>query len=420
MQNKIESSDLQNLVSQLEKLLPCNNSVKKEIRREQTKKIQDLLDKNNFPDLNKERLDEINKGLAGKNYLLIRDLKNELILKGKDNVFEETYAERYQYFLTNSNDKAQCEQALLAIVKDLSGLLIKEKEEINFLDIGAGDGCMALPLVKDLAQSSQVNYIAVERDGQFAPGIQQKFDAEKLPCTVYSQDFRKILEQLGQGNPAFALVSHLYTTTPMPEFFPMIVNILKENGIIVLVHDTSKSDAVDFRAKFGSALSQVNRDYTKEIKQAINQLHYHSITDTYDSWLTFPNLSPNDWQSLKTIKQADYTNSYDHFSPSLKAAKNLIEFVISDRLESLSDVEREAILTQFEKTLSANNNRFKSSCKIQVVLSPKHTLECERQFLQLKEKIEKPRVSNLSLLAAKPSDKKEESCLSDFLSIKPN
>jgi len=178
------------------------------------------------------------------------------------------------------------------------------------------------------------------------------------------------------------------TKVSMTEFLPMVFSTLLENGVIILAHDTNVSDAIKFRAKFGNILRLGSRDCTEEIASAFNQATLNSIATNYESCLKFPALTEEDWQKLKQIKQADYTNDYSTFSNEFQTVKNLIDFVISDKLEAFSNIERNQIIDKFRDYLIENNYQLKSTCKIQVALSPRHTLECENQFLQLKEKIE--------------------------------
>lgn len=294
--------------------------------------------------------------------------------------------------MQTTNDKLKCLEALESFINSLSQLDVFaeliEKTGINLLDIGAGDGSVAVPVLKILNRAGKAKYIGVERDNKFVPQIEEKFKSAAISCKVYPNDFRKIIDLLSKEQASIALASHLYTTTKMTEFLPMIFNLLNENGVIILVHNTAKSDVIKFRSLLDNLLKLDDQDYTKAITSTISQSNLVSITTTCESCFNFPKLIEEEWLTLKQIKQADYNNEYSNFSEKLSAAKNLIDFVISDKLEAFNENERNLILDKFKAFLIDNNYQFKSTCKIQVALSPKHTLECEKQFLQLKHKIE--------------------------------
>lgn len=376
----------------VEQLPPSINEIDKEQRKAQTKQIQKVLEEKAAEALTDKDLEPLNGVLRDKFYTISKNHHGKLVLFDRDNAFETTYAARFNYFLQSSNDKEQCTAVLVNFISSLYGYNTYAElihGGVSLLDVGAGDGVVGHAVAEVLNQSGKARYIAVERDGKFEDPIKAKFNASSIPYSVYIKDFREILEPLSKENSFIILASHLYTTTPMPQFFKMMFDLLKENGMVVLAHDSMTSDAMNLRHKFGTLLKVSQRDCTKEIAQELSQQEYlYSITTTYESSLTFPELSEEDWAHLLTIKQADYTNEYAAFSEALLRAKNLIDFVISDKLEAFNQEQRTEILNHIRGFLAANRNQFKSTCAIQVVLSPHHTLECQQQFMQLKKKIE--------------------------------
>lgn len=388
-------AELESFLEILKKLPASINSIDKKYRRNQVENIQSMINQGLLAKFIEENLKQLNSELSTKNYQLSQDSQGNFMLLDRDIAHEISYSERFKYYTDNSSDKSKCVQALTQFTDELCQLdfisnLISEG--VTVLDIGAGNGYVGTQVAKILNKAGKAHYVGVERTTQFVYNIENHLKTEKIPFTIYAQDFRKILELLSTKSTNIALASHLYTTTPMIEFLPMVFNILNENGVLILVHDTTKADAVKFRSLFGNLCRLGGQDNTIEIDNAFNQSGLDSITTTYTSSLIFPNLSEHDWQSLKKIKQADYDNQYPDFSPELHAAKNLIDFVISDKLEAFNEVERNQILDQMKDFLSKHNNQFESTCKIQVALSPKHTNEFKKQFLQLKEKIENPAV----------------------------
>lgn len=382
----------------LNELPPSINAIDKELRRNHNKDVQLFLDQIIAGELNDEDIKQMNAELNKQNYLLTKDLKGKWTLRDRSNAHESTYAARFKYYLENSNEKIKCIESLEEFTESLCQLDtfadLVDKTGVSLLDIGAGDGRVAAPMAKILNRSHKAKYIGIERDSKFIQQIEDKFESAAIPFVTYAQDFRKILQLLLKEQASIALASHLYTTTKMTEFLEMVFDILNENGVIILVHDTGDSDAVKFRSIFPKILQFSNNDYTKEIDNAFQQTHLNCITTTFESSLKFPELIDEDWEILKQIKQADYDNEYTFYSDKLRTTKNLIDFIISDKLEAFNDIERNEILDRMKDFLIQNNYQFKSLCKIQVALSPKHTLECEKQFLQLKEKIERPSKNN--------------------------
>lgn len=92
--------------------------------------------------------------MATKNCLLTSDLKGNWILRDRNNAFEATYSERFNYFLENSNDKTNGRIALTQFINELCLLDVfadlVDKTGVDFIDIGACDGSMALPAAKIL------------------------------------------------------------------------------------------------------------------------------------------------------------------------------------------------------------------------------------------------------------------------------
>lgn len=380
----------QSIVTALNKLPSSINTFDRAVRKEQIRKVQEALDQQDIT-LTDNELQTLKKELAAKNYLL--EYKNsKWVLMDRDIAFETSYADRFKYYLQYSNDKAKCTESLEDFMTNLCQLStyseLINKTGINLIDIGAGDGCVALPIMKLLNKANKAKYIAIERDSKFVPIIEKKFETDKISCTVYPNDIRKILEKLANDQPSIALVSHLYLPTKMTEFLPLVFKTLVKNGVIILAHESNVTDAVKFRSKHANVLLSRKTDCTDEIADAFNMLELDNINTTYESSLKFPILKEEEWKQLYQIKQADYNNDYQSLSDNFKIAKNLIDFVISSKLEAFSDEERKVILDDFQKMLTENNYQLKSTCKIQVALSPNHTLECKAQFKQLKDKIE--------------------------------
>lgn len=394
------------LIESICNLTPSINQIKKEDRRLELAAIQKRIDTeagNLFDD--QEVVDELNINLQSKNCLLTKDASGRWVLLDRENTFEKSYESRFKHFLESSNDKIKCIEALAHLMKLLVDIDTTTDEDgkklIQLLDIGAGDGTPGLSLLSQFKSTINTKYIAVERDKHFVPLIKDKFQAAQIPHEVYGEDFRKILDTLSKTKSTIALASHLYTTTPMHEFFNMVFDLLHENGTLIMAHDSNASDAITFRCQFNGLLKAGNRDCTQDIAAALEKDELRAITIPYESTLSFPRVSEEEWAQLNQIKQADYTNTYaEVYSPNLLKLKALIEFVISDKLEAFSTSERSSILEKMKSTLEEKDYQFTSICQIQVALSPKNTLRHLSRFLVLKESIEnKPVVAKPSTTA---------------------
>lgn len=392
-------------LSFLDQLPPSINTSNEEKQKRQvaTKEAEQKLNQV-ITDLSQDELAAINARLAVKNYLLSINSEKKWVLLDRDSAFSLTYDERFVDFVSRSDDKAQEIKALDAFITQLcefkSYTELMSKNEIKLLDIGAGDGLVGLKaatlLQSKMNNKDQFNYIGIEANKKVFPGLEKNCTVEKekgMTCSVIQEDFRKIVNQLSKEPALIALVAHIYTGTKMQEFVPMVLNTLRQDGVCILVHEAAQSDAIVFRAKpeFSNILKP-NRDWTSEVEVYFIQANPHAITTTYESTLTFPEFSQENWLDLKKIKQADYQNAYsisEGFSENFKTLKNLIEYVLSDRLEAFNDEDRNKLVDEFQLFLKERNNQIKSICKIQTVLSPNHTPQCENEFLELKKKLER-------------------------------
>lgn len=387
-------------IIELLKTLPPSHESSKAIRLEKIKMIENELDK--METIRDEKLNELNQSIAEKSYCLVKSQDGKIKILDPDLAYSATYQERFKEFMQRSNDKKAAIDALLQFMSQLSELpeIMKlMQSKFSLIDIGAGDGVAISPVLKFFNKYGKVHYTAVEREKNFYPKLKENIELAEVEYQLYMEDFRKIEEKLINIKSNINVFMHLYSTTPPDELIAKSNSYLNVNGISTFVHNTSDTSMVTFRREFNDTFKQLtgsakdllklaDKDITEVIQGAVNVSNANSITTTYESILNFPTLSKGDWEQLKKIKQADYTNKYNEYSPELLAAKHLIDFILSDKLEAFSSSVRNLILDSLKEFLEKNKYQLVSYCKIQIVLSVSHTPEFLLQFNALKSKIE--------------------------------
>ncbi|MBL0319349.1 MAG: class I SAM-dependent methyltransferase [Alphaproteobacteria bacterium] len=300
------------------------------------------------------------------NSSLIDDvIKNELL-----SLLEKRLENKwFKRFVPRTNQKAKTGRFFRKFIRNLA-IGDSPWTPSTMLDIGCGEGTLA----KHILESFQRNSLALEGRTYAAIDIVDKNvskvsqDLGTFPINLDVRQGNAFEYDLANfGKQDLIIASHVfYWANDIESIMGNVCNLLSDNGLAIIIHDSPESDQNQFRINFRATVNPHTTSTVERILNSKGMTHFNYIIE---SELIFPNNTIELKENLlKTVNGEIDIN--DH--ADLKYLKYLVEFVVQRPLEELAEEGiAQEYLGQLCSLLQEQNNRLILRSSVQVVASNK-------------------------------------------------
>ncbi len=250
-------------------------------------------------------------------------------------LIDNNYDTRFNTYKKNCNQDKISLELLNKILTNLSKTAWANKNTINFLDLGCGEGGLTVLItenIKNIFSESQINLCAIDKSSFLLEELRVKI-SEISKNNNISIETRKadIFERIHYLDIKFDIVmcSHVfYYSKDLKNDLINIKKLLKPEGILCIVHESERSDFKKLRKKYNTS-KKLNKDFTENtMENILNGPEFNTVKYQAKACVKFPE---NAHKFLRV------NNSVIYDEKSIETTKSLLEFVLHQPIDNLYD-----------------------------------------------------------------------------------
>jgi ubiquinone/menaquinone biosynthesis C-methylase UbiE len=258
-------------------------------------------------------------------------------------------------FLKYTNQKKVTAEAVKKVLVEYQAVT-DTPSNIRFLDIGCGEGELSKHVINTFTDKKISHLTGIDKDQDFLNQTKQGLDTE-INTNLIKADCFDFNYALLTKHDLILASNVLYYCKDIPAFIMSSFNVLENNGVYILIHESGSSTPKTLRKKYEANISG---DIPATIKQYTDE---NKITIKEDEVCSYISFNSDLFRLLNGISTASELKTKIHADDYL-----LLEFIVQTSMEVLEH-QKSLInyLTDIQTISIQHNNRIPITSSIQIL-----------------------------------------------------